>query len=205
MLTRVLELPGREIHHVAGSNPAVYYLVDKEVQGVLINTPAFDATLLDALKALAPLKFIYYPSRRGALDVDAWREASGAETMAFEAETPHIQGEIDLKLDRKSKLTRTIDFLPMAGVTEGSCAMRLRNKPGVIFFGPILSPGKDGWPALLFDEGDFSYESRLFGALGLQDLSYEYAFTDGFESGVTQFGPGADGRISERIQQVMDE
>lgn len=203
MLEPLLELPGRRIFHLPTLGPAVYYLVDKELHGVMINSPPFSAQTLAALNAIATLTFIFYPSRRGACDVQAWREASGAETMAFEAEA--IEGEIDITLDRKSKFSRTIDFLPMAGVTPGACAMRLRNKPSVIFFGPILTPDEEGWPNLLFQEDDYSYESRLFGALGLQDLKYEYAFTDVFTSGHTQYGPAADAAIQPRVQRAIED
>ena len=205
MLNKILETRDRSVYHLAGSNPAVYYLVDSDVQGVLINTPPFAAETLDALNALAPLKFIYFPSRFGAQHVDRWREASGAEAMAFEGEVPAIDGTIDLKLDKKSKFSRTMDFLPMAGVTEGSCVLRCRNKPGILFFGPVLTPGEDGWPALILSEQDHSMESRMFGALGLQDVSFEYAFTDVFEDGKTQFGPGAGEAINARIDRFLND
>ncbi|HDP89377.1 MAG TPA: hypothetical protein ENN42_05395 [Thioalkalivibrio sp.] len=205
MLQKLLELRDRTVYFLEGSSPAVYYLVDKDVQGVLINTPPFDAATCQALADIAPLKFIYFPSRRGARDVDLWREASDAETMAFEAEVPAIDGTIDLKLDRKSKFTRTMDFLPMAGVTEGSCVLRCRNKPGILFFGPVLSPGEDGWPTLAFQEDDYSTESRMFGALGLQDVAFDYAFTDVFEPGRTQFGPGAAAAVNARIAEALDD
>ncbi|MDX5333640.1 MAG: hypothetical protein LPK58_06300 [Gammaproteobacteria bacterium] len=204
MLQKILELRERSVYFLEGSSPAVYYLVDRDVQGVLINTPPFDPATLEALIAIAPLKFLYFPSRRGARDVDRWREASGAEAMAFEAEVPAIDGAIDIKLDRKSKFTRTMDFLPMAGVTEGSCVLRCRNKPGILFFGPVLSPGADGWPTLAFHEDDYSMESRMFGALGLQDVAFDYAFTDVFEPGTTQFGPGAAEAVNRRIAEALD-
>lgn len=204
MLQKLIELRDRSIYHVEGTQPAVYFVADKDAGGVLVNTPAFDPAILDAVQSVAPLKYIFLPSRLGAHDLDRWRERSGAEAMAFEAEVASIEGGIDLKLDKKSKLTRTIDFLPMAGVTQGSCAMRLRNKPGVMFFGPILLPGEDGWPTLRFSDSDYSYESRLFGALGVQDLQFEYAFTDAYEPGRTQFGPGAGEAVKERIEQALE-
>lgn len=204
MLEKILELRDRSIYYVEGSAPAVYFMADKDAGGVLINTPPFDPELLAAIADIAPLKFIFLPSRHGARELDRWREASGAEAMAFEVEIPFIEGDIDLTLDKKSKLTRTIDFLPMAGVTQGSCAMRLRNKPGVMFFGPILSPGGDGWPTLQFNDSDHSYESRLFGALGVQDVQFEYAFTDVYEAGRTQFGPGAGEAVKKRIEQALE-
>lgn len=204
-MQELLSIPGRSIHLVptAPELPAVYYLVDKEVQGVLINTPPFSEALLERLQALAPLRFIFIPSRHGAHELDAWREASGAEALAYEAEVAAIDGTIDLPLNTKTKLTRTIDFMPMSGRTEGSCALRLKNKPGVVFFGPILTPGESGWPSLIEAPDDHSFESRLFGALGLQDVRYEYAFTDRFVPGETEFGPGADRAIGEEINRAL--
>ena len=207
MLKRLLELPGRTIHLLqgTGTGPAVYYLVDEEVQGVLINAPPFADRLVQTVNALAPLKFIFLPSHLGARDIDRWRAASGAEVMAYGAEIPHISGTVDIELEKQSKLTRTIDFLPMSGRTEGTCALRLRNKPGVIFFGPILSAaGDSGWPTLIPDADDYSYENRVFGTLGLQDVKYEYAFTDVFEEGRTRFGPGASEAIRDELDRALD-
>lgn len=204
MLHELVALRDRRIFYLLDTRPAVYFLVDREVQGVLINTPPFDPALQQALTDIAPLKFIFLPSHRGCQQLDRWREASRAESMAFEAEVPALGGAVDIVLNRKTKLTRTIDFLPMAGVTEGTCAMRLKNKPGGVFFGPALAPGPDGWPTLIAHDDDFSYESRLFGALGLQDLQFDYALTDVFEPGVTRFGPGASTEIRLRIARELE-
>jgi hypothetical protein len=204
MLHELVRLRDRSIHYVLDTRPAVYYLVDREINGVLINTPPFAAALHEALSAIAPVKFLFMPSRRGARDLDRWREATGAESLAFEAEVSAIEGGIDIALNRKTKLTRTIDFLPMAGATEGTCALRLKNKPGGIFFGPALSPGDDGWPTLIERPDDYSFENRLFGALGLQDLQFDYAFTDDFEPGSTRFGPGAAAEIKLRLEQALE-
>lgn len=204
MLQELVTLRDRRIFYLRDTRPAVYYLADYEVGGVLINTPPFDPELHRALAAVAPVKFIFLPSSRGAQELDRWRQETGAESMAFEAEVASVPGAVDIALNRKTKLTRTIDFLPMAGVTEGTCALRLKNKPGGVFFGPALAPGADGWPTLVPQEDDFSYESRLFGALGLQDLQFDYAFTDVFEPGVTQFGPDASREIKRRIEDVLE-
>ena len=204
LLHELLSLRERRIHYVGGSRPAAYYIADREAGGVLVNAPPFDAALLAALQALAPLAYIFLPSRRGARDLERWRTASGAESIAFEAEAPHIAGTVDLAVAGDRKLTRTIDFLPMSGVTEGSCALRIRNDGGVVFFGPILEPGADGWPALVVHPDDYSAENRLIGALGLQDQRFEHAFTDMFESGRTRFGPGADAAIRERLARLLD-
>jgi hypothetical protein len=204
MLQPLLELRERSIYDVAGTRPAAYYIADAEARGVLGNAPDFDPRLLQALQARAPLKYIFLPSRRGARDLDRWREASGAESLATEAEAPAIEGTVDLPLARGRKLTRTVEFLPMAGVTEGSCAMRIKNDGGVLFFGPILEPGPDGWPSLVPHAADHSSENRLLGALGLQDLRYAYAFTDVFEPSRTRFGPGADAAIEARLRRLLD-
>ncbi len=202
----LLDLRGRTIYLVpveAGA-PAVYFLVDQDAGGVLINTPGYGAELQSALTAIAKINYLFFPSRFGARDVDAWRAATGAESLAYGPEAAAIGGRIDIVLDNKSKLTRTIGFLPMSGRTEGSCALHLRNLPGVIFFGPTLSPGPSGWPTLLAQSNDYSFESRLFGSLGLKDVKYDYAFTDEFIDGQTRFGPGADRAIQGELQQALD-
>ena len=199
----LVALRDRSIYCVAGSSPAAYYIADREAGGVLVNAPPFDAALLAELRALAPLAYVFLPSRRGARDLARWR-AAGAETIAAEAEAPHIEGTVDLPVAGGRKLTRTIDFLPMSGVTEGSCALRIRNNGGAIFFGPILEPGEDGWPALIAHADDSSAENRLIGALGLQDQRFEYAFTDVFEARRTRFGPGAGDAVRERLRRLLE-
>jgi hypothetical protein len=203
MPDKLVALRERTIYHVAGTLPAVYYIADREAGGVLVNAPPFDETLLAALGALAPLAYVFLPSRRGARDLDRWR-AAGAETIAFEAEVPHVAGAIDLALGGGRKLTRTIDFLPMSGVTEGSCALRIKNDGGAIFFGPVLEPAADGWPSLVPHRDDYSAENRLIGTLGLQDQRFEYAFTDVFEPGRTRFGPGADTAVNENLRRLLE-
>lgn len=204
-MQELLSIVGRTVYlvPVPEGYPAVYYIVDREVNGVLVNTPPFAPETLEALQALAPLKFIFLPSRFGAHELDRWREASGAESLAFEAEAGDIEGTVDLKLSTQTKLTRTIDFLPMSGRTQGSCALRLKNKPGVVFFGPILEPAESGWPTLVEHADDHSWETRLFGALGLQDVKYEYAFTDRFQPEQTRFGPGADKAIAAELDRAL--
>lgn len=199
----LVALRDRSIYHVAGSQPAAYYIADREAGGVLVNAPAFGAALLAELRARAPLAYVFLPSRRGARDLAHWR-AAGAETIAAEAEAPHIAGTIDLAIGGGRKLTRTIDFLPMSGVTEGSCALRIKTNGGLLFFGPILEPGDDGWPDLILHPDDFSQENRLIGALGLQDQRFEYAFTDVLEAGRTRFGPGAGDAVRERLRRLLE-
>jgi len=205
LLCELVRLRERRVYWVEGTRPAAYYVADREAGGVLVNAPAFDEALLAALRGLAPLAYVFVPSRRGALDLDRWRATGGAETIAFEAEAAHITGTIDLPVTGGRKLTRTIDFLPMSGVTEGSCALRIKNDGGVLFIGPILEPGADGWPVLVTHSDDYSAENRLIGALGLQDQRFEYAFTDVFEPDRTRFGPGADRAIRARLERLLED
>ncbi|QKT04981.1 hypothetical protein HUS23_05275 [Ectothiorhodospiraceae bacterium 2226] len=202
----MLSVPGREIYLVAGGvdEPACYLVQDKEAGGILINTPAFDEALLAAIQAAGGARFVFLPSRLGVRDLDRWRAALEAEAMAYEPEVEAIAGSIDITLDNKSKLTRTIDFLPMSGRTRGSCALRLKNLPGVVFFGPILEPGPDGWPTLVQHADDHSFESRMFGALGLQDVTFDYAFTDDFVPGATRFGPGAAAAVNAAVHAALE-
>lgn len=205
MLDKLVALRERTIYLVAGTRPAVYYVADRDAGGVLVNAPPFDAALLAALRALAAPAYIFLPSRRGACDLERWRAAAGVETIAFEAEAPHVEGTIDLAVGGGRKLSRTIDFLPMSGVTEGSCALRIKNDGGVIFFGPVLEPGADGWPTLVPHVDDYSAENRLIGALGLQDQRFEYAFTDVFEPARTRFGPGAGAAVKESLRRLLED
>ncbi|ADC73061.1 conserved hypothetical protein [Thioalkalivibrio sp. K90mix] len=203
----LVELRDRSIYRVGDSDPAVWLIDDRELGGVLVNAPAYSEALLEAIRAITKPAYLFLPSRHGAQDLEAWR-AAGLETLAFEAEAPAIRaagGEIDIAFNRKQRLSRTIDFLPMAGVTEGTCALRLKNLPGVVFFGPALAPGADGWPTLIQNAEDHSFEARLFGALGVKDLKFAYAFCDGFDPASTQYGPDADQHIQTRIEAVFDE
>jgi len=205
MLDKLVALRERTIFHVAGTHPAVYYIVDRDAGGVLVNAPPFGEPLLAALRALASPAYVFLPSRRGARDLERWRATAGVETIAFEAEAPHVAGTVDLAVGGGRKLSRTIDFLPMSGVTEGSCALRIKNDGGAIFFGPVLEPGADGWPTIVPHADDYSAENRLIGALGLQDQRFEYAFTDDFEPGRTRFGPGAGKAVSENLLRLLED
>ncbi|HKL78646.1 MAG TPA: hypothetical protein VJ985_09855 [Gammaproteobacteria bacterium] len=186
------EARDRSIYHVSGglAEPAVYLIQDKQAGGILVNTPAFDPALAESLQQAGPVAFLFLPSRFGARDVDAWREALGAEAFAGQDEAPAIPGTVDTPLDGTIRLSRTIRFYPMSGRTAGSTALFCKNKPGFLFLGPILEPGPDGWPTLVAHEDDWSWENRVMGALGLQDLKFEYVFTDRLVEG-TRYGPGA--------------
>ncbi len=195
----VLSLPQRQIFYLTGSLPAVYYLHDAEVGGVLINTPTFDNKVLEAITALGGLAFIFYPSFFGVHDFLAWKSHSKAEVLANPLELATLGLKPDIALDRQSKLTRTIDFLPMSGRTVGSMAMRLKNQPAVIFFGPILSPNAEGVLSLVPQANDYSWENRVFGSLGLQDLAFEYAFSDIFAKNQVHYGPNASVKIHQAL------
>ena len=205
-MERLLQVPGRTIYLVTAQSgePAVYLIQDTDAGGILVNAPPYSEALADELRAIGEVKFLFLPSRFGARDLEQWRAALGLETMAYDVESRSIDGPIDIKVDNKTKLTRTIDFLPMSGRTEGSCALRLKNLPGVIFFGPILTPGESGWPTLIQNSDDHSFESRMFGVLGLQDVKYDYAFTDVFVSDQTQFGPGAGAAIQDELNKALE-
>ena len=204
MLDKLTALRERAIFHVTGTHPAAYYIADRDAGGVLVNAPPFGEPLLAALSEFAAPAYLFLPSRRGARDLERWRTAARVETIAFEAEAPHVEGTIDLAVAGGRKLTRTIDFLPMSGVTVGSCALRIKNDGGAIFFGPVLEPGPDGWPMLVPHADDCSSENRLIGALGLQDQRFEYAFTDVFEPGRTRFGPGAGEAVLARLRRILE-
>ena len=201
MLTSLIETRQRRVFHVGVAGPAVFYLADAEAGGVLINTPVFDPALAEALARVAPLRYVFYPSRFGAHDVERWR-AAGARTLASREEAGAI-GCIDIPLEREHRFSRTIAFLPMSGRTPGSCALLCRNKPGLLFFGPILSRGARGWPTLLPQPDDVSWENRVFGAVGLRSVRFEYAFTDDYTPGPSRIGPGADKEIQWELQNIL--
>ena len=203
-MKKLLEVFDRSVYYLEGTKPAVFLLADKEGGGILINTPIFSSELLSMVNAVMPLKFIFYPSHFGARDVDQWRKESGAQTIAYGHETKKIAGKIDLVLERENRFSRTIDFLPMSGRTESACALRCKNKPGIIFFGPILECGVTGWPTLVQHDDDYSYENRLFGSLGLKDVKFEYAFTDDFVLNESLYGPGADKAIQAELEKILE-
>ena len=196
----------RDIYHVEGGqgSPAVYYVADRDAGGILVNAPRFRPELQAGLSAIAPLRVLFLPSRFGAQDLAQWQTA-GCRLVAQPAESKALGVPVDVPLDSKLRLTRTIDFLPMSGRTAGSCAMRLRNKPGAVFFGPILESEKAWqWPSLIPHADDASWEMRIFGSLGLRDIRYAYAFTDTYTAGHTPIGPGADAAIQMQLQAVLD-
>lgn len=202
-LELLVKFRDRCVFWVKGSVPAVYYITDHKADGVLVNTAPFEEGLLAELEEKRELRYIFLPSHHGAVDIAKWRHVSGADVLAFGADALAINGSVDVILDHKSRLTRTIDFLPMSGVTEGTCAMRFKNKPGAVFFGPALNLGEEGWPTLITSSADYSKENRILGLPGIQDLVFDYAFIDHFDEHKTRYGPGAGVAIKAAIAKVL--
>jgi len=191
-MVELLSLPERRVFLVAESGgadrPACFYLADPVAGGILVNAPPFTAALLGALAAAARPRFLFLPSARGGGAATQWR-AAGLQAIASAEETPLIGAPIDQRVDGKTRLTRDIDFLPMSGRTPGACALRIRARPGIVFFGPILD--HRDWPALVAHADDYSYENRVIGAIAVQSLRFEFAFCDNYVHGRSRFGPGA--------------
>jgi hypothetical protein len=195
-LVELINLPDRRVFHLSGSEPACFYLAHGRAGGVLINSPPYAADLHDELEAVAPLRFVFLPSAFGSANAGSWR-AAGAAVIASVEEAPQIDTPIDQPVDRKVRLVRDIDFLPMSGRTRGSCALRVRASPSIVFFGPILD--HRDWPALVAHSDDYSFENRVLGALGLQDLRFEFAFCDNYARGRSRFGPGAAAAVRRNL------
>lgn len=186
----------------AGHAPACFYLADREAGGLLVNAPVFDAELLGAMQIVAPLRFLFLPSRFGAAGAVMWRDA-GARVIAHAAECVAVDVPVDIPVEPDLRFSRTIDFLHMPGRTPGACALRCRNKPGFIFFGPILDYDQKGRLELRRRGDDVDFDARLLGALGLRDLKFEYAFCDGFRPDVSRFGPGAHEDAVAALEAVL--
>jgi hypothetical protein len=193
---------GRTVYHVAGGEaaPAVYLIRDREAGGILVNTPPFDAALAETLAADGGVAFLFLPSARGAADLDRWRAALGAEALAGQDEVAAIDGEVDRPLDGTIRLSRNVRFYAMSGRTAGATALYFKHWPSMLFLGPILEPGGDGWPTLVAHDDDWSWENRVMGGLGLQDLRFEYVFTDRLD-GHTRIGPDADQGVKAALQR----
>jgi hypothetical protein len=201
----LLDLPDRRIYYLADprQSAAVFLLDDNDAGGVLINTPPKTQTNKIALKQFE-IDYIFLPSHFGAHDLNFWRDTLNARTMADASEVTRIDGDIDIKIERKQKLTRKIYFILMSGRTQGTTALLCKNKPGVIFLGPALEHSSNGWPTLIQHENDASFENRLIGALGLQDVKFNYAFCDNFTLTQSQFGPDADRAIQNEFENIYN-
>jgi len=66
-----------------------------------------------------------------------------------------------------------------------------------VSFGPILD--HRDWPALVAHSDDYSFENRVLGALGSQDLRFEFAFCDNCVQGRSRFGPDAAGAVHRSL------
>ncbi len=198
----LLKLPARSVYYLPHTTPAVFYLADADAGGVLINTPSFSLRRTAELASIAPLRHAFIPSRFGARHAGAWREA-GVKIIASRGELADCHVGLDVALDRSWRFTRALDFLPMSGRTPGTCALRCRTKPAIIFFGPALSRTSSGWPGVEPLPDDHSYENRLIGAVGLRALRYEYAFTDDFDPVKSRYGPGASRAIGHELERAL--
>lgn len=202
----LLELPDRTIYLVSpaqGPHPAVFFIADRDAGGILVNCPAYSTRTLSKISTISPLSVLFLPSHHGQQDLALWKQQCDALTIVSSAEeADRITPNPDVTLDRKTRLTRTIGFIAMSGRTAGTCALQLRNLPGVVFFGPALEHAPDdGWPTLIEHDDDYSWENRLIGSLGLQSVSYQYAFCDNFDPAQNaRFGPDA----AHAIQQKLD-
>lgn len=203
----LLSTPQRTIHLVAeqqDSQPAIFLVQDKEIGGVLINSPPFIPEYQSILKP-HEVNFIFLPSYFGANDISHWKSELNAEVLCHENEAVNIAEEVNITVNQKTKLSRTIDFIPIGGRTAGSCALFIKNLPGIIFFGPILQRGEDGWPSMKAQADDFSYESRLFSALGIKDLKFEHAFLDDYRINLSKTGPNAAIHVRDNIDQLFED
>jgi len=198
----LVKLPARSIYYLPGTAPAVFFLADDEGGGVLINTPPFSPELAGQLESVAPPRYVFLPSRLGGRHAAAWCEA-GATIIAYREELAGCRVGVDIALDRGWRFSRTVDFLPMAGRTSHSCALRCKAKPAILFLGPALSRTASGWPGIEPCPDDHSYENRLLGAVGLRHLKYEYAFTDDFDLGKSRCGPGAGRAIALELENAL--
>jgi len=201
-LILLLDVAGRAVWHLADTAPACFLLVDERAGGILVNTPQFDSQLVDAVERVAKVRFIFYPSRHGAADVARWRSACAARTIAAVDEVAAILGPIDEAIDGGVRLHGRLDFLALPGRTRGTCALRSRIEPAVVFFGPALEHAD--WPQLVAHDDDYSYEDRLIGALGLRDAAFEFGFCDNYSHGQSRFGPGAGRTVAAGLAAMLE-
>lgn len=200
-MLELLRVGGRSVHHLPGSSPAVFLLIDPRAGGILINTPPFAPETHAKLERAAPIRFIFLPSRFGARDLAAWKSACGAKVLAGSEEIASIAGPVDEAIDGGLRFYGRLDFLNLSGRTRGTCALRVREAPGIVFFGPALDHA--AWPALRPHDDDYSFENRVIGALGLRDLEFEYAFCDDYVHPASRFGPGAGEALRRELDAML--
>jgi len=204
MLRQILDIPQRKIFYITENpGPASFLIVDDKAGGVLVNTPIFSKALLEQITHLTPVNFLFLPSKLGAKHLDQWKSATKADAISHEIEASAIGPLVDITVNHKTKLTRTMDFVPMAGRTSGTCALFLKNLPGVLFLGPALSSANHNWPALVEHSDDSCFENRIFGILGLKELKYDYVFTDDFNLKTSKFGPKASTEVNKNIMRFF--
>ena len=201
-MVQLLDVGGRAIWHLAGSVPACFLLVDERAGGILVNSPQFEPRLAEAVERIARVRLIFFPSWRGASDVGQWRSACAARTVAAVGEVEAIPGPIDEAIDGGVRIHGRLDFLLLPGRTRGTCALRSKAEPGVVFFGPALEHAD--WPMLVAHADDYSYEDRLIGALGLRGLAFEFGFCDNYSHGKSRFGPGAGRAVAAGLAAVVE-
>lgn len=200
-LIQLLEVAERAVWYLPGSVPACFLLVDGRAGGILVNSPPFDARLAAIVEGVAKVGFVFFPSRFGATDVAQWRAALAARTVATAEECPAISGPIDEAIDGGVRIHGRLDFLTLSGRTRGTCALRSKTDPGIVFFGPALEHGD--WPLLRAHDDDYSYENRVLGAVAVQDLRFEFAFCDNYVHGRSRFGPGAAEAIRANLASEL--
>ena len=208
IISSVLKLPGREIflinRQLGDNSAASFFISDADAGGILVNAPAFSLALIKQLEALADINFLFLPSVFGAKDLEQWHENVSPEILCHENEERYIDFSPLTVVNNKTKLTRTIEFVTLPGRTQGTCALYLKNKPGVLFLGPAMSCNETFWPVIESNEDDFDYENRLLSALNIKNLKYAYAFCDDFNLGFSSFGPNACEEIKKYIESIFD-
>lgn len=202
LVIQLLEVAGRAVWYLSGSVPACFLLVDARAGGILVNSPPFDARLAEGIERVAKVRFIFFPSRFGATDVAQWRAALAARTVAAAEECAAINGPIDAAIDAGVRIHGRLDFLALSGRTRGTCALRSKMDPAIVFFGPALEHGD--WPQLVARADDHSYENRLIGALGLRHVAFEFAFCDNYSHSSSRFGPGAGPAVATGLAKLLD-
>ncbi|MDX1812912.1 MAG: hypothetical protein R3240_13230 [Gammaproteobacteria bacterium] len=196
----ILKTDDRSIFHLTNTEglAASFLILDSKIGGILVNTPKFCAASYQDLQQY-PINYIFISSHLGATDLAEWKKNTNAETIAHENEQALIADKIDISIHTQTKLSRTIDILPLPGRTAGTSVLHLKNLPGVLFAGPALQCKENQWPALEISEQDYDAELKLLSSLNLKNLKYSYIFTDDFKPGKSLFGPDADSHIKQSI------
>jgi len=203
-LTEVLRLPRRSVHVLEGASPAVFLLVDDRAGAILVNAPPFSEETLSEIRRAADPSFIFLPSRFGARDLELWRAATRARTIASAEEVPAIEGRIDEPIDGSVRMHGRLDFLLLSGRTRGTCALRVKEPPGIVFFGPALEHAGAGRFVLRAHRDDHSFENRVIGALAFRDLEFEFAFCDDYIQNKDRGGPGARLRVRAAVDAALE-